>query len=604
MATHYYLPDFYRTIMSRLLLTALTCAFSLTLLMMGQAAFAANNQPDFAYDIELDVPHAQRKLLEDNLDLFRWRGSERMNAAQLQRLVGLATQQIGEILATLGFYSPLVEAGMEYRDRKWIVSIEVKPGKPVHVSSVDLQVTGPFNNGSDDNRARLENLRSDWRLRPGVIFRHDEWESAKRNALKSLLLDGYPAATIVDSRAAVNMENMSAELKVILDSGPLFTFGALEIKGLERYPASLVERMNSIEPGEPYSQNKLLEFQSRLQNSPYFSNIDVNVEIDPAHPADVPIRANLKENPSKKLGFGIGMSTDTGTRGLIDYRDHDFLDRAWSLGSNLKLEEKRQSLATEIQLPLSEQRYRDSMNNLIEHTDIEGEETQKLVLGAKRTFVHGKTETAYGLRYFLEQQFIAGAESARNTALSPSWSWTMHNVDNLLFPGRGYVVNFQADMATQTIVSNQDFFRGYGRAIYFHPVGSNDLLALRGELGAVAASSRKGIPTDFLFRTGGDQTVRGYAYQSLGVSEGAAIVGGRYLAIASVEYVHWLTAKWGIGIFADGGNAADDPELLIPVYGYGLGARWKSPVGPLNLDIAYGEKVRATRIHFSLGFSF
>ena len=298
------------------------------------------------------------------------------------------------------------------------------------------------------------------------------------------------------------------------------------------------------------------------------------------------------------------MSTDTGPRGLIDYRALNFLDRAWQLGGALKLEQKRQSLGSDLQLPLTEQRYRDSFTTLLEHTDIEGEETQKLVLGGKRTFIREKIETAYGLRYFLENQYIAGASSAHSAALSPSYSWTFRDVDQLLYPTSGYVFNFQADTATRAILSDQDFFRGYSRLVYFYPFGKSDQLLLRGELGAVAASSRKGIPSDFLFRTGGDQTVRGYAYQSLGVAEGSAIVGGRYLATASAEYVHWLTSRWGAGLFVDGGNAVDDWDLVHPVYGYGLGARWKSPVGPLNLDLAYGEAVRQMRIHFSVGFNF
>lgn len=586
------------------LLTFLMCAFSLAMLAMVQVVFASDSQPAFTYDIELQVPLAQRKLLEGHLDLYRWRGSERMNEDQLQRLAGVAPDQIRKFLATEGFYSPTIKVEMEQKDSRWVVSLIVDPGQPVRVTHFDLQVTGPFNDDSAESRARLEKMRADWSMRADAVFRHADWEAAKRNALKALLIDGYPTATIADSHATVNQETMSVELQLTLESGPLFTFGALDVQGLQRYPATLVERMNPIVAGEPYSQNKLLSLQSRLQDSPYFSNVDVNAEIDPKHPPVVPVRAKVTEYPSRKLGFGIGMSTDTGPRGLIDYRDLNFLDRAWQLGGALKLEQKRQSLGSDLQLPLTEQRYRDSYTTLLEHTDIEGEETQKLVLGGKRTFIHDKTETAYGLRYFLENQYIAGAASAHSAALSPSYSWTLRDVDQILYPTSGYVFNFQADTATRAILSDQDFFRGYSRLVYFYPFGKSDQLIMRGELGAVAASSRKGIPSDFLFRTGGDQTVRGYAYQSLGVSEGSAIVGGRYLATASAEYVHWLTPRWGAGLFVDGGNAVDDWNLVHPVYGYGLGARWKSPVGPLNLDLAYGEAVRQMRIHFSVGFNF
>lgn len=590
--------------MKRSLLTALFRALSLALLAMTQAASASDAQTAFAYDITLQAPAEQRRLLEDNLDIYRWRDSERMNESQLQRLVSLAPAQIRELLATEGFYSPAIRAKADYHDGKWLVHLEVDPGKPIRVGSFDLEVSGPFNDGSTKNQARLEKMRADWSLPAEAVFRHDDWESAKRNALKSLMLEDFPTASITDSQAQVNLETMSVDLRVMLDSGPLFTFGALEISGLSRYSASLVERMYPIRPGENYSQSKLLEFQSRLQNSTYFANADVSVPLDPTQPRGVPVRAELTENQSRKLGFGIGMSTDTGARGLVDYRDINLLDRAWSLGSTLKLEHKRQSLATELLLPYSEQSFRNSFKNLLEHTDIEGQETQNIVLGAKRTYFHSNSETSFGLSYFLEKQYIAGAESARNVTLSPSISWTLRNVDHLLYPTSGYVVNLQADTATRTILSDQDFVRGYSRIILFNPLGKNSQLNLRGEVGGVVAMSRKGIPSDLLFRTGGDQTIRGYAFQSLGVAEGSAIVGGRYLSVASAEFVYWMTPKWGAGIFIDGGNAADDWDMLAPVYGYGLGARWKSPVGPLNLDLAYGDKVRQMRLHFSLSFTF
>ena len=593
-----------RMLMVKLLSTIVLAAFFLTLQAMTQAALAAENKEAFVYEIEMITSSSLRKLLEDHLDLYRLHGKERMNEKQLQRLIGLTPRQTADILATEGYYSPVTKVEMKYMDSEWLVKLDIDPGQAVRVSNVDISIQGPFNDAAEEASTRLDKIREVWELQTGDTFRNEDWESAKRSALKSLMINGYPTASIVESHATVNRESNSVALKLVLQSGALFTFGKLEISGLQRYPATLIERMYTIEAGSAYSQHKLLEFQSRLQDSPNFANADVSVALDPEHPTDVPVKAVVTENPSKKLGFGIGMSTDTGARGSIEYRDLDFRDRSWSFGSTLKLEERRQTWSNEVVLPLSASRYRDSFSAMFEHTDIEGLSTQKMIYGGKRTFLHDKYETSYGLRYFLEKQFVADALSSRSSALSPSYSWTLRNTDSLLYPTRGYSINFQADMATLSLLSDQDFIRGYTRTALYYPLNDNNQLSLRTELGMVAASSKNGIPSDFLFRTGGDQTIRGYAFQSLGVSEGSAVVGGRYLALASVEYVHWFSQKWGSGIFLDGGNAVDDPDQLSPVYGYGLGARWKSPVGPLNLDLAYGERVRATRLHFSLGFSF
>jgi translocation and assembly module TamA len=113
-----------------------------------------------------------------------------------------------------------------------------------------------------------------------------------------------------------------------------------------------------------------------------------------------------------------------------------------------------------------------------------------------------------------------------------------------------------------------------------------------------------GIPSNFLFRTGGDTTVRGYAFESLGVHLGNAVVGGRYYGVASVELDHWINETWGLAVFVDAGNAVDSLKGFDPAVGYGVGGRLRTPIGPFRLDLAYGEETKAVRVHFSVGLSF
>jgi translocation and assembly module TamA len=557
-----------------------------------------------SYTIELQAPPEVRKLIEDQLDLYRWRGNERLDEIQLRRLVSAAPEQVREFVTTEGFYSPQIDAQLQQRNGQWVVSLAVQPGEPVRVAGIDIQVSGPIDSGSADDQARIKKVRDDWSLRAGAVFRHEDWESAKRGALKVLLLERYPTAAITESQATVDAQRKAVDLRVTLDSGPAFTFGALEVKGLQRYPSSLVDVINPIRPGDDYAQAKLLTLQSRLQDSPYFDKASVTVDTDPAHPERVPVRVEVTEHPSRKVDFGIGVSTDTGLRGQIGYRDLDYRDRAWRLSGNLQLESKRQSLNGELQLPTRKSGTTDSLTALVERTDIEGEVTRKLSLGAKRSRVRGSDETLVGLRYLIEQQDIGGVSGDRVKALVPSWSWTRRRVDNLLYPSSGYIINVQTDFALKAVLSDQSFLRGYLRGTFYQPLGKQGQLIVRGELGAVAAKDRQGIPSDFLFRTGGDRTVRGYAFQSLGVEQGDAVVGGRYLAVASAEYVHWITNNYGAAAFVDAGNAADDRGGLKPVLGYGFGARWKSPIGPLNLDLAYGQETQSVRLHLSVGVSF
>src|SRR5690606_24080993 len=157
--------------------------------------------------------------------------------------------------------------------------------------------------------------------------------------------------------------------------------------------------------------------------------------------------------------------------------------------------------------------------------------------------------------------------------------------------------------------SNRSFVRFYGRAMRFIPMPRRSFLAggtlvALGELGWVAAGSRRDIPSENLFRAGGSHSVRGYGYQTLGVQEAGATVGGRYLGVASLEYQHPVTESIAAAVFYDVGNATDSTHDFKAVAGYGVGMRWRTPVGPLNLDLAYGEEARRWRIHFSVGYTF
>jgi translocation and assembly module TamA len=163
-------------------------------------------------------------------------------------------------------------------------------------------------------------------------------------------------------------------------------------------------------------------------------------------------------------------------------------------------------------------------------------------------------------------------------------------------------LNVQFTGAPLTSTANGSFLQSHVKTQAYYPITSSTQLIARAEIGLV--NGKNSAPELYLFRAGGDQSVRGYAYQSLGVTEGDATVGGRYIATGSVEVVQWLTSQWGAAVFVDAGNAANSLQDLSPVYGYGVGARWKSPLGPIGADIAYGESTGEYRFHFNIGVAF
>lgn len=571
-------------------------SFALLLLSLASAQGADN----VSFDIEINAPREYAKLLRENLDIYQWQGQE-VDVDFLRQLYTKAQKQIPDLLATEGYYSPHVQARLVQSGERWIARFEVSPGVPVRVRGTNIQFEGAI---VKNEQERIARLRDQWSLKPGKVFRQSEWEQAKRELLRSLLIEHYPAARLVNSQATVDPDRRAAQLQVHIDSGPLFTFGGLVISGIQRYPVKVIENLNPIKPGAPYSQKQIFELQARLQNTGYFKTVNVVVDAEAARSTQVPVTVSVVEQETKALGFGIGYSTDTGVRGKVEYSHRDIADRGWRFSTGVQADQVRQSVYGGLDFPARADGARDGILTAYSHQEIEGEITDNTRVTASRAQTKGRVDRVLSLQYQQERQGVAGAIGEERKALTPNAAWTLRAVNDLLYPTRGYLANVQVGGAHDALLSDQRFLRLYIKGAYYFPLGERDSLMLRAERGAVRAPSRAGIPSDFLFRAGGDQSVRGYDYQTLGVREGEAIVGGRYLAVESVEYIHWFRPQWGAALFYDRGDAADSMETLDPVAGYGLGLRWRSPIGPVNLDVAYGEAPRDYRFHLTLGFVF
>jgi translocation and assembly module TamA len=158
--------------------------------------------------------------------------------------------------------------------------------------------------------------------------------------------------------------------------------------------------------------------------------------------------------------------------------------------------------------------------------------------------------------------------------------------------------------AHEGLLSTQTFIKLYGQYQHWLSFSPIDQVLLRAELGSTLADSRVGIPEDFLFRAGGSRSNRGYAHQSLGVREGEAVVGGRYLATASAEYIRWFRPPFGAAVFVDVGDANDSRDGWRANPSYGIGARYKTPAGPFALDLAYAQREKRFRLSFSVTVAF
>ncbi|MBC3874624.1 autotransporter assembly complex protein TamA [Undibacterium flavidum] len=516
-------------------------------------------------------------------------------------------RDITEILATEGYFSAQVEFNKNTDGTR--IDIQVDPGVRTTIKSVSINFTGELQAAADSGDAeaikRRDSLTKEWSLEQAQAFRQDDWSHAKTMLMEKLRSYRYAGATLVDSRANIDADSHLATLEIDVDSGAAFVIGDLLVTGLERYPLWLIDRFNPPKKGEPYSSTRLLEFQRALQNSAYFSTVAFNIDTDSTKAEALPIEVSLAERQTRDLGFGTGVSSSTGFRTEVSYRDRNFLDRVWDLRSAVRLEQKRQLSYADVYLPPNDNNRLDSFGVLFDRSKLAGLLQTRSALGVKRSITNGMVEQRLGLNYLQEKVENTSIETERRSrALVASVGWTWRDVDDVFAPRRGQRAQLDFAVSDKALISDQRFVRMVGKYQYWLPIAARDGLLFRTEFGKVFSSSVDGIPEDYLFRTGGSTTVRGYAYQSLGVIKGQATTGGRIMAASSLEYVHWRTDTLGVAAFVDAGDAAKNWSEFKTKQGLGIGARIKTPAGPIALDLAYGKQVKKFRLDFSIAIAF
>jgi translocation and assembly module TamA len=517
-------------------------------------------------------------------------------------------KRVPEIAAAEGFFSTTFE--IRFDDTGTHAVVHVDAGPRTVVDTVDIAFEGDLAGEEPEREQRREKLRAGFAMKPGQPFRSADWEGAKTRLEQSLTDRDYAAGTLERSSAEVDEASAKVALKIALDSGPRFTFGEVTVVGLQHYPERVVRRLVNIKPGERYSRERLEQLQRLVQSAPWFSS--VVAEIDTGTPRMAPVKITVIERAARDAGVSFGYGTDDGIRGETTYRDRDFLGRAYDLQSSIQASQKQQIGYADVYLPpgiwsgrwFDDMPYKDSLGILTEHSIIQNNNFTRLALAGYRHWYVEKFEFQGGLSYQIEKQYPTGAPVNYTRALAPVFTVTWRPVDNLFDPKRGGVLNVQLAAGSKSLGSGQDFVKAYVQGQYWFALGAMDQLLTRIELGRTFAPTREGIPDDFLFTAGGSRSNRGYAYQSLGVQQGTAIVGGRYLETGTIEYVHWLDDTWGAATFMDVGTAADSPQALDALKSYGVGVRYKTPAGPFALDVAYADRDKKFRLAFSVSIAF
>ncbi|MBB3000868.1 translocation and assembly module TamA [Paraburkholderia tropica] len=556
------------------------------------------------YDVKVDAsPRELRKLLEAHLDIARFATRADISEDQFEFLVTATPQQVRDLASTDGYFTPVVrtDVGSDENGRRH-VTVSVDPGPRTTISAVTLTFRGPV---LTEDKAQENATRFAFSLHTGDAFTQSGWDDAKNASLRALQARRYLGAKIARSEARVDPLKHDAQLAVTFDSGPTFTMGALDVSGPRRYPEKIVTDVNPLSPGEIYDVNRVTELQRQLQNTPYYASVAIDVDDNTQKPLNTPLHVKVSEYPYNNFRGGVGYSTDTGAHVQGSYSYLDTFGKAWPFQVQGRLDQIQQYGQVTLSMPPGPRAWTNSALASYTTTDVSDTRIYSLRAGVQRTRTSQNIDYAYSLLYYQDRLDQNAGPPTTSRALVPQWSWTRRNVDDPLFPRSGNLIRVEAGFAVKGALADATFFRGYMRGQQYLPIGHSDLMLFRAELGGVfTSSSSQDVPASLLFRAGGSNSVRGYGFQSIGNDVDGSILPAKYLVTASAEYQHWFTHDWGGAAFFDVGTATDTWGEKVFYPGAGLGARWRSPVGPVNLDLAYGFRERRVRPYLTLGIAF
>lgn len=579
------------------------------------------------YSVLIEAPYSLKKLLKNNLDIVRFSKTNSVSKKQLNYLITALPEKTDNLLQTAGYFSSKTEIIIhhpslgdidatrlnqpEIKLREYLklnekdqlnLTIKVIPGKPTLIKKVAIDFSGDVNQEAPE---RKEIVRKAFTLETGDVFTQSAWDEAKNNALNELQSKRYLSAHIDHSEALINADNEQAELTVKFISGPTFYFGPVSYFGNKLYPKFIVEHVNPLTEGEIYSRRRANELQRQIQSTSYYGGVGVNVsdKLETANMA--PVSVNLSEFPYHYLRTGIGYTTDRGPRLQGSYTYNNVFNRAWIFRTQGRLESKSRYGLVELAMPPDKNGYTNSLLGSYGNSDIENVEIFSTKIGLQRKKSMHHNDLTYSLMFYQDKMVPKNLPSQLAKALMPSFRWAHRDVNDPIYPKSGQIFSIDAGFAIKNVLSTTSFMRLYGQGQRYFSLNDKNLLIIRGDFGTILSKDDASkIPASLLFRTGGATTVRGYVYQSIGNQKDENVLPAKFQISSSAEYQHWFLRNWGGAVFVDTGSAFNQWRQLKFYSGMGVGLRWRSPVGPVNVDLAYGLRDKKIRPYITLGVAF
>ena len=528
--------------------------------------------------------------------------SREVRPGHVYRLHEKAPEQIARALEPFGFYSPSIQSSLTAEGSPWLARYEVDPGPPTLVTRLDVRVEGEA--GQDTVfRRTLDSLP----LVEGDTLNHQAYETAK-TTLGLLAADrGYFDAVWDSSLIRVDREAVSAEIVLHMTSGPRFRFGDVTLDEADWVDTDLLLQYVEFQVGDPYESAYLRRMQSSLAGTTYFANVEVIPRRDLADDElRVPIEVHARPRKTQRWEVGLGYGTDTGPRIRLS-TEFRRLNRAGHFADlDARISTTEQSITARYNIPVG-MPFPSLWTVTGRFGNIEWVTSKTLQGIAGLSFAHlrGSVREVLSLLY-QHDDFTVAADTGVSNLTQPVAAWNWSKADDPLYAHRGVGATLELRGAVDGVASSASFFRAATTLKTIFPLREKLRGIARAEVGWLGTDQFRQLPPSIRYFAGGDRSIRGYQYRSLGpVNSDGQVTGGNSLLVGSAEVEYRIFEEWSAAVFLDAGNAFNDFQGEV-AFGTGFGARWISPVGLIRIDLGFGLNKEGSplRIHLGIGPDF
>ncbi|WP_341958092.1 autotransporter assembly complex family protein [Pseudomonas sp. RC10] len=561
------------------------------LMFSSCAAFA-----DAQLEVRIKPAHSE---LKSNIEGYVGSLGERDEQA-LERFSVGAVEQAQKAAQALGYYQAQIDSEIKHTDKDLHLVLNVQPGEPVHLRNVTVRIEGPA------SQLKAFKVPKSDALKPGAALNHGYYEDAKKLIQNQAARYGFFNGRFVTQRLSVDPRAGVADIELVYDSGPRFMLGKVTFSGDAPFDEDLLRRMVPFKEDTPYDSELIADLNQAMQSSGYFEGVRVDASPTAAQAQTIPVDVQLQTRKPRTMGLGVGYSTDVGPRVKANWTRHWVNAEGHSYGIESELSAPRQNVGLFYDIPLDPpltDKLRFAGGYQYEEIADTDSLSKLLTVGPEwHSKLPSGWERVISLKWQREE-YRLGNDEGISTLLMPGISYSYLRSDNRIDPHNGYRLQFETEVAKEGLGSDANVVHGTALVKGLTTVAQNHRFLGRLQVGGTATNGYKSIPPSLRFFAGGDQSVRGYDYQSLSPEndEGDKI-GGRYMIAGSAEYQYSIAEKWRVAAFVDQGNSFNSLDLPSLKTGVGIGIRWVSPVGPLRLDLAHAlDDDGGIRLHFSMG---